>query len=454
MLKYHHTCKKDVNIYIFFSLNNLIKNMNLKKNREDRWFLYQFTNEKLFEEYEKWWKSFYLWIDPSANSLQLGNLCAMMAAVNLMKYGNKCYFLVWGATWMIGDPSGKDAERNFLDEETLRQNQKNIFDQIVKFLNNLKDNYGINFEYEMVNNYDFYKWMWYLDFLRDVGKYITVNTMAAKESVKKRLEDPDKSISYSEFSYMLIQGYDFMHLYENMWIELQLWWSDQWGNIVTWMELTRKKHNKEIFGLTIPIITDSSGKKFGKSEWNAIWLDPNKNSPYFVYQYFLNTNDDDISKYMKILTLMDISEIDNIVNEHKKDPWQRLGQKKLAEYVVELVFGKKEIENVHKITEILFSKENKLNLLKQLNNEEKIALKGATGGVEIDKNEWKILELCSLSGLTESNWEAKKMIQSWALYCNEEKIEDMQKTLSKEDTINGIFLLRKGKKVYKTIVLK
>ena len=430
--------------------------MSLKQEREDRWFLYQFTNEKLFEEYEKWGKNFYIGIDPSADSLQLGNLCAMMAAVNLMKKWNKCYFLVWWATGMIWDPSWKDAERNFLDEEKLRSNEKKIFAQIVNFLKNLKANYGIDFDYDMVNNYDFYKWMWFVDFLRDVGKYITVNTMAAKESVKKRLEDPDKSISYSEFSYMLIQGYDFMHLYENMGVELQLGWSDQWWNIVTWMELTRKKHNKEIFGLTIPIITDSTWKKFGKSEGNAIWLDPNKNSPYFVYQYFLNTNDEDISKYMKILTLMSVEEIDNIIDEHKKDPWIRSWQKKLAEYIVELIFGKEEMSHVNKITEILFSNNDKLNLIKKLDTDTIIALKSATGGVEIsDINNWiKILDLCTQSWLTASNGEAKKMIQSGAIYCNEEKIEDMQKRFWKDDAVNWVLLLRKGKKINKTVIIK
>lgn len=423
--------------------------MNLRKEWENRGFLYQFTNEKLFEEYEKWWKSFYLGIDPSADSLQLGNLCAMMAAVNLMKYGNKCYFLVWGATGMIWDPSGKDAERNFLDEDKLRSNEKKIFAQVVSFLKHLKENYDIEFEYDMVNNYDFYKGMWYLKFLWEVWKYITVNNMIGKDSIKKRLVDPDKSITYAEFSYMLIQGYDFMHLYEDKWLELQLWWSDQWWNIVTGIELTRKKHDKEVYGLTIPIITDSAWKKFGKSEWNAIWLDQNKNSPYFVYQYFLNTNDGDISKYMKILTLMTIEEIDNIVSEHQKDPGTRFGQKKLAEYIVELIFGKEEMSHVNKITEILFSHDNKLDLIKKLNNKEIMALKSATGGCEIEWNEFRILDLCTKSGLTESNWEAKKMIQSWAIFCNEEKIEDIQKTFSKSDMINWVFLLRKGKKVYK-----
>lgn len=429
--------------------------MSLRQEREDRGFLYQFTNEKLFEEYEKWGKSFYIGIDPSADSLQLGNLCAMMAAVNLMKKWNKCYFLVWWATGMIWDPSGKDAERNFLDEEKLRSNEKKIFAQIVNFLKHLKTNYDIDFDYDMVNNYDFYQGMWYLDFLKNVGKYITVNNMTWKDSIKKRLVDPDKSITYAEFSYMLIQGYDFMHLYENKWLELQLWWSDQWWNIVTGIELTRKKHDKEVYGLTIPIITDSTGKKFGKSEGNAIWLDPDKNSPYFVYQYFLNTNDEDISKYMKILTLMSIEEIDNIISEHQKNPWARIGQKKLAEYIVELIFWEDEINHVNKITEILFSNENKLDLIKKLNNEEIIALKSATGGAEIDNiDDWiKILDLCTQSWLTSSNSEAKKMIQSGAIYCNEKKIDNVQKLLSKDDAVNWIFLLRKGKKVNKTVIV-
>ncbi|HCB51173.1 TPA: tyrosine--tRNA ligase [Patescibacteria group bacterium] len=240
--------------------------MNLRQDLETRGFLNQFTDEKLFDMYNQGGQSFYVGYDPSADSLQLGNMCTIMAAVNLMKYGNKCFFLVGGATGMIGDPSGRDSERSFLSEEKLRSNEAKIHAQIKSFLTRLHDEFGVNFEFEMVNNYDFYKNMNFLQFLGEVGKYITVNYMAAKESVKKRLTDPDKSISYTEFSYMLIQGYDFCKLYQDKGVKLQLGGSDQWGNVTTGIEITRKKLDAEVYGLTIPLITDASGKKFGKSE--------------------------------------------------------------------------------------------------------------------------------------------------------------------------------------------
>ncbi len=309
-------------------------------------------------------------IDPSADSLQLGNLCAIMAAVQLMKYGNTCYFLIGGATGMIGDPSGKDAERNFLGEEQLKHNEQKITEQVAGFLERLKTEYGLNFEYHMVNNYDFYKDVSVLSFWAEVGKYITVNAMAAKESVKKRLVDEDKSISYTEFSYMLIQGYDFVKLCQDNNVALQLGGSDQWGNITTGIEIARKKLNKEIYGLTIPIITDSTGKKFGKSEGNAIWLDPKKNSPYFVYQYFLNTNDEDVEKFLKILTLYTEEEIQEIVAKHNENMAERYGQKMLAQYIVALIFGKDTVEQSEKISAILFGKEDKMEIIAQMNSEE------------------------------------------------------------------------------------
>lgn len=422
--------------------------MHLREDLETRGFLNQFTDEKLFDLYNQWWQSFYIWFDPSEDSLQLGNMCGIMAAVNLMKYGNKCYFLVWGATGMIWDPSWKDAERVFLTEEKLRHNQDRFYQQITGFLTRLKEEFGINFEYEMVNNYDFYKWMWYLDFLRDVGKYITVNYMMAKESVKKRLIDPDQSISYAEFSYMMIQGYDFSYLLENYWVKLQLGGSDQRWNITTGIELVRKKLDQEIFGLTIPLITDSSGKKFWKSEWNAIWLDPNKNSPYFVYQYFMNTTDQDIEKYLKVLTLLDFDTIDQIVQQHNQNPAERYGQKRLAAEVVAVVFGKKSVSQAEKISEILFGNKDKLELISTMSTEEIDALIQELGSTKISENT-KVLDLFTQSGLTSSNGEAKKMMQQWSLFINENKIEDPQQTIKDSDFINGILLLRKGKKNFK-----
>jgi len=425
--------------------------MALRQEWENRGLIYQFSDEKLFDLYSKWWQSFYVWFDPSADSLQIGNMFAVMAAVHLMKYGNKCYFLVGWATGMIWDPSGKSEERNFLSEEQLRHNQDCIYSQLKTFLENIKKNYDINFEYEMVNNYDFLKWMDYLKFLREVGKYITINYMISKESVKKRVEDPEQSITYAEMSYMLIQWFDFLTLYSKYGTKLQLWWSDQWGNVTTGMDLISKKLGESAYCLTIPLITDSNGTKYWKSAGNAVWVDKKKNSPYFVYQFFLNSDDSLVERLLKVFSLKSLDEIDEIVKEHNEDPESRYWQKELAKWVVEVLFWKKAVNEVEKISQVLFGNENKIEIIRWFNNEEIIALKEAVGGTEINTDEFRILDLCTQSGLTESNWEAKKMIQSWAIFCNEEKIEDIQKTFSKSDMINWIFLLRKGKKVYKVI---
>jgi tyrosyl-tRNA synthetase len=287
--------------------------MTLRQERELRGIINQFSSEKVFDLLDKGGQKFYIGFDPSADSLQIGNMFSVMAAIHLMRYGNKCYFLVGGATGMIGDPSGKSVERSFLSEEQLRHNEQCIYAQLKIFLENIKKNYDINFDYEMVDNYDFYKEMNYLRFLGEVGKYITVNTMIAKESVKKRIEDPDKSITYAEFSYMLIQGYDFVHLFDNNQVNIQLGWSDQRGNVTTGMEIIRKKYDKEAFCLTIPLITDASGKKYGKSEGNAVWVDKSKNSPYFVYQFFMNSEDFLVEKLLKVFSLKSLEEIDTIV---------------------------------------------------------------------------------------------------------------------------------------------
>jgi tyrosyl-tRNA synthetase len=424
--------------------------MNLREDLETRGFLNQFTDEKLFDLYTKWGQSFYIGFDPSADSLQLGNMCGIMAAVNLMKYGNKCYFLVWGATGMIGDPSGKDAERNFLTEEKLRSNEANIYAQFKTFLARLHDEFGINFEFEMVNNFDFYTGMGYLDFLREAGKYITVNYMAAKESVKKRLVDPDKSISYAEFSYMLIQGYDFAYLYKNHGVKLQLGGSDQRGNVTTGIEIIRKKYDQEAYGLTIPLITDATGKKFGKSEGNAIWLNPAKNSPYFVYQYFMNTTDQDVEKYLKVLTLLDFDTIANIVKQHNENPAARYGQKSLAAEVVAVIFGKDAVAQAEKISEVLFGTADKIEIIKSMTPGDIDALIQEVGSIPATA-ELKVLDLFTQSGLTSSNGEAKKMMQTGSLFVNEIKAEDPQRIFTNADFVNGILLLRKGKKSFKVI---
>lgn len=429
--------------------------MKLREELENRGLIYQFTDEKLFDLYEKWGQKFYCGFDPTADSLQLGNFVSFMAAVNFMKRKNTFVMIVGGATGMIGDPSFKTSDRAMLDEETLRHNEQAITKQVKKILENLKSLSGYDFKFEVMNNYDFYKNMNVFDFLRTAGKYITVNNMLSKESVKKRIEDPEMSITYTEFSYMLLQGYDFLTLYEKHKVKLQIWWSDQRGNMVTGTEMIRKKlgNEEEWFVMTFPLITDSTGKKFWKSEWNAIFLDPNKTSPYFAYQYFMNTTDEDVEKYLKIFTLLDFEVIAGIVVNHKQNPELRYGQKQLANYLITTVYGEEAAAQSINISEILFGQNDKLQTIKSMSESDLVALQKETGGCEITLWESKLLDLFTQSGLTESNGEAKKLIASWSLYCNEEKVTDIQTLVTKADFINGVVLLRKWKKQFKLIRL-
>lgn len=425
--------------------------MKLKQELDARWLLNQFSSEELFDLYDKWGQSFYIWFDPSADSLQLWNMCAIMAAVNLMKYGNKCYFLVGWATWMIGDPGWRDSERNFLSEEQLAHNFQSIHNQLKWFLENLKLNYGINFDFEMVNNLDFYKDMSVLTFLKDVGKYITVNNMIKKETVAKRIEDPDASISYTEFSYMLLQGYDFVKLFRDKWIKLQLAWWDQWGNAVTGLELIRKIEDKEWYVMTIPIITDANGKKFWKSAWNAIFLDPKRNSPYFVYQFFMNIADDDVERYLKILTLLSLEEISEIIKKHSIKPEERFWQTQLAKDVVEIIFGKKASSQAEMISNMLFGDIDKLDAIKKLSSEDIVALSRETWSIKYSS--WlQILDALVNSWLTTSRWEWRKLIEWGWVFLNEVKVVDWFKEIIDSDFINNTLILRKWKKNFKLIL--
>jgi len=424
--------------------------MHLKQELEDRWFLYQVTDEKVFDLFEKGGQSFYFGCDPTADSLHLGNFVVFMQAVNYMKKGNKLYLIVWGATGMIGDPGGKESERSFLDEEALKYNVDSITTQVTTVLKNLKELSWYDFDFEVINNDQFYTDMSYTRFLRDVGKYITVNSMMNKETVKKRIQDPDQSISYTEFSYMLMQAYDYLKLYQDNNVTLQISGSDQRWNIVTGVELIRKKLDKQVYGATGPLVLDSTGKKFGKSEGNAIWLNPTKSTPFSVYQYFMNTTDEDVERYLKLFTLLDFSAIEEIVGKHQQDPAARYGQEELAKYVVTTIFGAQSAQQAIDITTLLFTTEDKLAAIEHLDELTVAALVSATDGMQV-KGEQRIVDLCTQSWLTESNGEAKKQIQAGAIYCNEEKIADSQKTVSVTDAINGVVLLRKWKKTYKAI---
>ena len=365
---------------------------------------------------------------------------------------------------MIGDPGGKDAERSFLDEEVLAHNVNSIQTQINILISNIKSVLWEELPTSpIVNNKDFYTGMWFLDFLREAGKYITVNSMLTKETVRKRIEDPDKSISYTEFSYMLIQGYDFYKLYTDQWVKLQIAGSDQWGNVTTGTEIIRKKTDGgEAYAFTCPLVLDSNGKKFWKSEWNAIWLDSSKNSPYFVYQYFLNVADADIERFLKLFTFYDFDTIDQIVTTHNHDTATRHGQSMLAEYVVKLIFWPQAARQAQIITNILFGKWDILETIRELSSGDIYALQAETGGyvtlnsfqgldAEINSAWHTIIDLLVQSELASSNGEAKKLVQWWGIYVNEEKIEDIAYTISLSNAINGIILLRKGKKGYRVV---
>ncbi len=399
--------------------------MNLHDELQARGFLYQFTDEKLFDIYNNGGETFYFGCDPTADSLHLGNFVVFMNAVNYMKRGNKLILIVGGATGMIGDPGGKDAERSFLGEEALAGNIAAITTQVGGILSHLTKLSGATFDFEVINNADFYRDMSYLGFLREVGKYMTINQMMNKETVKKRIEDPDKSISYTEFSYMLLQGYDFVRLFQDKNCRLQISGSDQWGNIVTGVELVKKKLDQEAYGMTGPLILDSNGKKFGKSEGNALWLDPTKTTPFDIYQYFMNTTDADIERFLKLFTLLDLDSIDTIVKTHMTKPEDRHGQRQLAKYVTTTLHGEAAAAMAEMVTEFVYGKGNKWQLMTQHDNKMKEAIMQELHGwkIIVIKNNPTIIQIITSTGLCSSNGEAKKAIEAWSIYMNEVKIE-------------------------------
>lgn len=421
----------------------------LRQELADRWLMYQCSNEKMFELYDKWWELFYCGFDPTADSLHLWNFIGFMVAVHFMRRWNKYIALTGWATGMIWDPGWKDDERTFLSETDLDKNQWAISKQISNIVDNLADFTWEHFKYCFVNNKDFYKDMWYLDFLREVWKYITINVMISKDTVKKRIEDPSKSISYTEFSYMLLQWYDFSKMYIDDGLKLQIGWQDQWGNLVTGTEIIRKKYNAETYAMTWPLITDSTGKKFGKSEWNAIWLDKNKTSPYEIYQYFMNTADTDISKFLKMLTLIETEVIDEKVSEHMIYPENREWQKLLAYKVVEIIHGTKEADLALKITDFMFASDNRLEVLKWLSDDEIETFKNAMWGFVYDNE--NLFETIVKSGLAKSNSEARQSVQSWAISINEQKISDFNHDFSNDFINDKVLLLWKGKKNFRII---
>ena len=400
------------------------------------------------EQFEKEMTSAYIGFDPTADSLHIGSLVQIMILVHLQRCGHKPFALVGGATGMVGDPSGKSKERNLLDEKTLNHNLACVQIQLEQFLN---FDCGAN-SAEVVNNYDWFKEFNFLEFIRDVGKHIPVNYMMAKDSVKSRLES---GMSFTEFSYQLVQGYDFYWLWKNKNCKVQLGGSDQWGNIVTGTELIRRKGEGKAFAVTTPLIKKADGGKFGKTESGNIWLDKTKTSPYKFYQFWLNSSDDDAKNYIKIFTLKSQEEIKQLTTEHEQAPHLRVLQNAIANEVTTRVHSAEDLDMAIKASNILFGKST-ADDLKSLDEETFLSVFEGVPQFEISKADLSLNILDIVAEKTQiftSKGEARRMIESNAVSINKEKItEDIQ--LSENDLLNGKYILaQKGKKNYFLIII-
>jgi tyrosyl-tRNA synthetase len=390
----------------------------------------------------------YIGFDPTADSLGVGNLVQIMTLLHFQKCGHKPIALIGGATGMVGDPSGKSSERNLLDEETLRHNQKCQRAQLEKFLD---FNCGAH-SAEIVNNYDWFKDFTFLDFIRDVGKRITVNYMMSKDSVSKRLTGENKEgMSFTEFTYQLIQGYDFFYLWKNKGISLQMGGSDQWGNITTGTELIRRMEGGEAFALTTPLIKKADGTKFGKSENGNVWLDPKRTSPYKFYQFWLNASDEDVSTFIRIFSLKSKEEIEALEAEHAADPSRRIVQKALADEVTMRVHSREDLEKAISASEILFGKSTTEDL-RALNESELLEIfEGVPQGtfpLASVREGSGIIDVLVKSGFLASNGEAKRALQENSISMNKQKVSADQKVVATDLLNEKYLLLQRGKKNY------
>ena len=388
----------------------------------------------------------YVGFDPTADSLHIGSLIPIILLVHLQRAGHKPFALVGGATGMVGDPSGKSEERKLLSEDVLQKNQDGVKKQLMKFLDfdPAKPNAA-----EMVNNYDWFRDMGFLQFIRDIGKHITVNYMMSKESVRKRI-DSEVGISFTEFTYQLIQGYDFYWLYQNKNCKLQMGGSDQWGNIMTGAELIRRKAGGEAFAFTCPLLTKSDGGKFGKSEQGNVWLDAEKTSPYHFYQFWINAADADAEKWIKIFTFLSQEEIQQVTEEHQRDASQRVLQKRLAKELTIFVHGEEEYQKAVETTEKLFARQNAS--ADSLSAED---LEGMDGIVKVPvkrsvlDNGLDAVSLLADNNIFPSRGEARKMIQNGGVSINREKLTDPQQAITAQRLLHDKYLLvQKGKRNY------
>ena len=402
----------------------------------------------------------YLGIDPTADSLHIGHLCGVMMLRHFQRCGHKPLALIGGATGMIGDPSGKSQERNLLNEETLRHNVACIKEQLARFLD--FDSDAPN-KAELVNNYDWMREYTFLDFAREIGKCITVNYMMAKDSVKRRLNGEfQDGMSFTEFTYQLLQGYDFLHLYQTKNCKLQMGGSDQWGNITTGTELIRRKlgSENEAFALTRPLITKADGKKFGKTEQGNIWLDRNRTTPYAFYQFWLNVADEDAERYIKIFTSLDQETINALAEEHRQDPGRRILQKRLAEEVTVMVHGRQDYEMAVEASNILFGKATKESLAK-LDEQTLLDVMNGVPQYEFDRSLLQGEGIKAVNLTTEvapcfpSKGEMRKLTQGGGVSLNKEKLTAFDQPITEADLLDGKYLLvQQGKKKYFLLIAK
>ncbi|MBR5108504.1 MAG: tyrosine--tRNA ligase [Bacteroidales bacterium] len=403
------------------------------------------TEEKLMEGPQ----AAYVGIDPTADSLHIGHLVSVMILKHFQRCGHKPFALVGGATGMIGDPSMKSAERNLLDEETLNHNVACLKKQLARFLD--FDSDAPN-KAELVNNYDWMKDYTFINFIRDIGKHITVNYMMAKDSVKKRLQrDSSEGMSFTEFSYQLMQGYDFYWLWKNRGCILQLGGSDQWGNITTGTELIRRIDGGEAFALTCPLIRKADGTKFGKTEKGNIWLDAERTSPYEFYQFWLNVADDDAERYIKIFTMLDRETIESLIAEHREDPGQRKLQKVLAKEVTIMVHGQEAYDNAIAASQLLFGNVS-AEVFRSMDERTVREVFANVPSFEVKADEFpcNVLDLLAVkTAVFPSKGEARKMVQGGGVSLNKAKVADINAEVTADDIINGHYILaQKGKKNY------
>lgn len=407
------------------------------------------------EQLEKELTSAYVGIDPTADSLHIGHLVGVMMLKHFQVAGHKPIVLVGGATGMIGDPSGKSQERNLLDEKTLRHNQECLRNQLSGFLDFDSD---ADNAAEMVNNYDWMKDFSFLDFIRDIGKHITVNYMMSKDSVKKRLSSESKTgMSFTEFTYQLVQGNDFLELYKSKNCKLQMGGSDQWGNITTGTELVRRKEGGQAWAITCPLITKADGGKFGKTESGNIWLDPKYTSPYKFYQFWLNTSDEDAEKYIKIFTLISKEEVEALVAEHKEAPHMRKLQQRLAKEVTTMIHSEADYDMAVEASQILFGRAT-ADALRKLDEDTFLSVFEGVPQFNVDKTEFEngvdVVELLAVKAeVFPSKGELRRLFKGNAISLNKEKEPNAELTVTKEHLIADKYLLvQKGKKNYFLIV--